>query len=338
MLIVLKPNVTTEEIDHIVDKIKSLKLEPYVSTGVQRTIITVIGDEDVIRELPLEAISGVESVKPILRPFKLVSRDAHPDRTRVKVGDVVIGGDKIVVVAGPCAVEGEKEVIEHAKMVKKAGAKLFRAGAYKPRTSPYAFQGYREQGLKFLAKAREETGLPIVTEVMDPRDVCIVAEYADIMQIGTRNMQNYNLLTEVGKARKPVILKRGMSSTINEFLMAAEYILSQGNKDLILCPRGIRTFEDVTRNTLDAGVVPVLKDWTHLPVVADPSHAMGIKDYVTSAAMAYLAAGADGIMVEAHPSPEDAMSDGQQTIDYDQLVALIDRLGKIARAMDRDIY
>jgi len=338
MLIVLKPNVTTEEIDHIVDKIKSLKLEPYVSTGVQRTIITVIGDEDVIRELPLEAIAGVESVKPILRPFKLVSRDAHPDRTRVKVGDVVIGGDKIVVVAGPCAVEGEKEVIEHAKMVKKAGAKLFRAGAYKPRTSPYAFQGYREQGLKFLAKAREETGLPIVTEVMDPRDVCIVAEYADIMQIGTRNMQNYNLLTEVGKARKPVILKRGMSSTINEFLMAAEYILSQGNKDLILCPRGIRTFEDVTRNTLDAGVVPVLKDWTHLPVVADPSHAMGIKDYVTSAAMAYLAAGADGIMVEAHPSPEDAMSDGQQTIDYDQLVALIDRLGKIARAMDRDIY
>lgn len=338
MLIVLKPNVTTEEIDHIVDKIKSLKMEPFVSTGVHRTIITVIGDEDRIRELPLEAISGVESVKSILRPFKLVSRETHPDRTVVKVGDVEIGGSKVVIIAGPCAVEGEAEVIEHARMVKKAGAKLFRAGAYKPRTSPYAFQGYREKGLKFLAKAREETGLPIVTEVMDPRDVGIVAEYADVLQIGTRNMQNYNLLTEVGKTSKPVILKRGMSATINEFLMSAEYILSQGNKNLILCPRGIRTFEDVTRNTLDAGVIPVIKDWTHLPVVADPSHAMGIKDYVTSAAMAYLAAGADGIMVEAHPNPEDAMSDGQQTIDYNQLVSLIDKLGRISRAMDRDIY
>ena len=338
MLIVLKPNVTPEEIDHIVEKIKSLKMDPYVSTGVQRTIITVIGDEDLIRDLPLEAISGVESVKSILRPFKLVSREAHPDRTIVKVGDVEIGGSKIVVVAGPCAVEGEKEVIEHAKMVKKAGAVIFRAGAYKPRTSPYSFQGFREQGLKFLAKAREETGLPIVTEVLDPRDVGIVAEYADVLQIGTRNMQNFNLLTEAGKSNKPIILKRGMSSTVNEFLMSAEYILSQGNKNLILCPRGIRTFEDVTRNTLDAGVIPIIKDWSHLPVVADPSHAMGIKDYVLAAAMAYLAAGADGIMVEAHPTPEDAMSDGQQTIDYDQLVDLIAKLGKLAHAIDRDIY
>ncbi len=338
MLIVLKPNVTQEEIDHIVEKIKSLKMDPFVSTGVQRTIITVIGDEDLIRDLPLEAISGVESVKSILRPFKLVSRETQPDRTIVKVGNVEIGGSRIVVVAGPCAVEGEREVIEHAIMVKKAGAVLFRAGAYKPRTSPYSFQGFREQGLKFLAKAREETGLPIVTEVLDPRDVGIVAEYADVLQIGTRNMQNFNLLTEVGKSNKPVILKRGMSSTVNEFLMSAEYILSQGNKNLILCPRGIRTFEDVTRNTLDAGVVPIIKDWSHLPVVADPSHAMGIKDYVLPAAMAYLAAGADGIMVEAHPNPEDAMSDGQQTIDYDQLVALIAKLGKLAHALDRDIY
>jgi len=337
MLIVLKPNVTTEEIDHIVEKIKSLKLEPFVSTGVQRTIITIIGDEDVLREQPFEAIAGVESVKPILRPFKLVSRETHPDRTVVKVGNVAIGGAKVVVVAGPCAVEGEREVVEHALMVKKAGASLFRAGAYKPRTSPYSFQGFREKGLKFLVKAREETGLPIVTEVIDPRDVALVAEHADVLQIGTRNMQNFNLLTEVGKSGKPVILKRGMSSTINEFLMSAEYILSQGNKNLILCPRGIRTFEDVTRNTLDAGVIPVIKDWTHLPVVADPSHAMGIKDYVPSAALAYLAAGADGIMVEAHPNPEEAMSDGQQTIDAAQLEDLIGRLGRLARAMDRDI-
>lgn len=335
MLIVLKPDVTKDEIDHIVDKIKSLNLEPHVSTGIQRTIITVMGDEDVIRELPLTAIAGVESVKPILRPFKLVSREAHPDRTIIDVGGVKIGGSKIIVVAGPCAVEGEKEVVEHAIMVKKSGADLFRAGSYKPRTSPYSFQGFGAEGLKYLAAAREETGMPIVTEVMDPRDVELVARYVDVLQIGTRNMQNYNLLKEVGKINKPVLLKRGMSSTVNEFLMSAEYILSQGNKQVILCPRGIRTFEDVTRNTLDAGVVPIIKQWSHLPVVADPSHAMGIKDFVLPAAMAYVAAGADGIMVEAHPNPEDAFSDGQQTIDAQQLVALVDKLGKLAQVIDR---
>jgi 3-deoxy-7-phosphoheptulonate synthase len=223
-------------------------------------------------------------------------------------------------------------------MVKNAGASIFRAGAYKPRTSPYSFQGYESKGLKFLAKAREETGLPVITEVMDPRDVGLVAEYADVLQVGTRNMQNYNLLKEVGKIDKPVMLKRGMSATINDFLMSAEYILSQGNKKLILCPRGIRTFEDVTRNTLDAGVVPIIKDWTHLPVICDPSHAMGIKDYVIPAAMAYVAAGADGVIVEAHPNPEDAMSDGQQTIDFSQLVSLIAKLAKLAKALDKEIY
>lgn len=337
MLIVLKPDVTQEEIDHIVSKIRSLKLEPYVSKGVQRTIITIIGDEDVLREQPFEAIAGVESVKPILRPFKLVSRETHPDRTVVCVGNIEIGSSKIVVIAGPCAVEGEKEVIEHAWMVKKAGAHIFRAGAYKPRTSPYSFQGFGEKGLKYLARVREETGLPVVTEVIDPRDVALVEEYVDMLQIGTRNMQNFNLLKEVGKSKKPVLLKRGMSATINEFLMSAEYILSQGNRNIILCPRGIRTFEDVTRNTLDAGVVPVIKDWSHLPVIADPSHAMGIKSYVPAAAMAYVAAGADGIIVEAHPNPEDAISDGQQTIDGEQLIMLIEKLGKLARSIDRDI-
>jgi len=335
MLIVLKPGVTKDEIDHIVDKIKSLNLDPHVSTGIQRTIITVMGDEDVIRELPLTAIAGVESVKPILKPFKLVSRETHPDRTVIDVGGVKIGGSKIVVIAGPCAVEGEKEVVDHAVMVKNSGADLFRAGSYKPRTSPYSFQGFGPEGLKYLAAAKEATGMPIVTEVMDPRDVELVARYVDVLQIGTRNMQNYNLLKEVGKIDKPVLLKRGMSSTVNEFLMSAEYILSQGNKQVILCPRGIRTFEDVTRNTLDAGVVPIIKQWSHLPVVADPSHAMGIKDFVLPAAMAYVAAGADGIMVEAHPNPEDAFSDGQQTIDAAQLMALVDKLGKLAQVIDR---
>lgn len=338
MIIILKPQVTQDEIDHIVEKIKSLELQPHVSTGQYRTIITVIGDEDIIREQPLEAISGVESVKPVMRPYKLASKETHPDTTVIRVGDVEIGGKNVVLVAGPCSVEGEKEVIEHAKMAKSAGAVIFRAGAYKPRSSPYTFQGFGAEGLKFLAAAREETGLPIVTEVMDPRDVELVAEYADIMQVGTRNMQNFNLLKEVGSVNKPVMLKRGMSAKINEFLMSAEYILSQGNKEVILCPRGIRTFEDITRNTLDAGAVPVLKSLSHLPVVCDPSHAMGLKDHVPAAAMAFLAAGADGIMVEAHPNPEDAFSDGQQTIDFDQLVELREKLGMIARALGRDIY
>ncbi|MCX8124359.1 MAG: 3-deoxy-7-phosphoheptulonate synthase [Spirochaetes bacterium] len=338
MIIVLKPNVTQDEIDHIVGKIKSLNLQPHVSKGQYRTIITVIGDEDIIREQPLEAISGVESVKPILKPYKLASKETHPDRTIIKVGDIEIGGDKIVLVAGPCAVEGEKEIIEHAKMVKQAGASMLRAGAYKPRSSPYTFQGYGALGLKYLAKAKEETGLPIVTEVMDPRDVELVAQYADVLQVGTRNMQNFNLLKELGKIDKPILLKRGMSATINEFLMSAEYILSQGNKKVILCPRGIRTFEDITRNTLDVGAVPVLKDFSHLPVVCDPSHAMGIKDYVISAALAYVAAGADGIMVEAHPNPEEAMSDGQQTINFEQLVELKKKLTSVAMALGRGIY
>lgn len=338
MLIVLKPDVSKEEIDHIVEKIKSLDLEPHVSKGEIRTIIHVVGEEDIIRELPLEAIAGVESVKPILRPFKLVSRETKAKRTVISVRGIEIGSKKIVIIAGPCSVEGEEEVIEHARMVKDAGAVLFRAGAFKPRTSPYSFQGLGEEGLRFLASARQETGLPIVTEVMDPRDVEIVAEYSDIVQIGTRNMQNYNLLKEVGKIDKPVMLKRGMSSHINEFLMSAEYILHHGNSRVILCLRGIRTFENITRNTLDAGAVPVIKDLSHLPIIGDPSHAMGVNDYVPDAAMAYIAAGADGIMVEAHPSPEDAHSDGQQTIDPKTLIDLISRLKRLAKAMDREFY
>jgi 3-deoxy-7-phosphoheptulonate synthase len=336
MLIVLKQNASQKEIDNVVEKIKSLELTPHLSQGQVRTIITVIGDEDKIREQPVAIMPGVDYVKQIMKPYKLASRDAHPENTVVTVGNVKIGGPALVVVAGPCSVEGEKEVIEHAKMVKKAGATLFRAGAFKPRTSPYSFQGFGAKGLEFLAAARAETGLPIVTEVMDPRDVEIVAKYADVIQVGTRNMQNFNLLKEVGKARKPVILKRGMSSTIVEFLMSAEYIMSEGNKEVILCPRGIRTFEDITRNTLDAGSVPVIKDLSHLPVLCDPSHAMGIMKYVPAAAMAFIAAGADGIMIEAHPDPVNAMSDGQQSLDYLGLVNLIGNVARIAPALGRD--
>ena len=255
----------------------------------------------------------------------------------IRVDNVEIGGKKLSSLRAR-APSGEKEVVEHAWMVKNSGAVLFRAGAYKPRTSPYSFQGFGINGLKYLAQAKKETGLPIVTEVMDPRDVKLVAEYADVLQVGTRNMQNFNLLKEVGKIDKPVLLKRGMSATVNEFLMSAEYILSQGNMNVILCPRGIRTFEDIARNTLDAGVVPIIKDLSHLPVIGDPSHAMGIKDYVPAAAMAFVAAGADGVMIEAHPEPENAHSDGQQTIDQQTLVGLIAKLRKLADVLERDLY
>jgi 3-deoxy-7-phosphoheptulonate synthase len=336
MLIVLKQDATQKEIDHIIEKIDSCGLTPHISKGEKITIITVIGDEDKIRELPLVIMPGVDHVKPIMKPYKLVSRDSHPDQTIIKVGDVEIGGRKIVITAGPCSVEGEKQVIEHAKMIKKAGAQLFRAGAFKPRTSPYSFQGFGAKGLEYLSAARAETGLPIVTEVMDVRDVELVAKHADIMQVGTRNMQNFNLLKEVGRANKPVILKRGMSSTIVEFLMSAEYILSEGNKQVILCPRGIRTFEDITRNTLDAGAVPVIKDLSHLPVLCDPSHAMGVAKYVPAAALAFIAAGADGLLLEAHPDPESAASDGQQTLDYYGLVNLIGKVAKIAAVLGRN--
>lgn len=335
MLIVLKQNASENEIAQVINKIKSLDLTPHISQGQSRTIITVIGDEDKIREQPLVVMPGVDYVKPIMKPYKLVSREAHPGNTVIKVGDAEIGGTALTVVAGPCSVEGEKEVIEHAKMAKKAGATLFRAGAFKPRTSPYAFQGFGEKGLVYLAAARAETGLPIVTEVMDTRDVEIVAEYADVLQVGTRNMQNFNLLKEVGRVKKPVILKRGMCSKIVELLMSAEYIMSEGNNNVILCPRGIRTFEDITRNTLDAGVVPVLKDLSHLPVLCDPSHAMGITKYVPAAAMAFLAAGADGIMIEAHPDPVNAMSDGQQSLDYYGLLNLIGSVARLAPAIGR---
>ncbi|MFC1576128.1 3-deoxy-7-phosphoheptulonate synthase [Candidatus Omnitrophota bacterium] len=338
MIIVLKPGATQAEIDHIVAKVKKLKLEPWVSKGVERTIIGVIGSEDALRLAPLEVFPGVEKVMPILKPYKLVSRDFKKESSIIDLGGgVKIGGKEIVVMAGPCSVEKEDLLIDIAKEVKAGGAKVLRGGAFKPRTSPYSFQGLGEKGLKFLKEAKDATGLLIVTELMDLRNLALVEKYADIIQIGARNMQNFDLLKEVGRSKKPVLLKRGMSNTIMEFLMSAEYILAEGNFNVILCERGIRTFEDTTRFTLDISAVPVVKSLTHLPCIVDPSHATGKWGLVGPCAKASVAAGADGLMIEVHPSPEDAFSDGNQSLYPEKFSALMKELGKVAKAVDRTI-
>jgi 3-deoxy-7-phosphoheptulonate synthase len=279
----------------------------------------------------------VESVTPILQPFKLASREVRRDNTQVRVGDVVVGGRTIVVMAGPCSVESRLQLLDVAAHVKAAGARVLRGGAFKPRTSPYAFQGLELEGLKLLAEARRETGLPVITEVMEPERVDVVAEYSDILQIGARNVQNFSLLRRVAEAGKPVLLKRGMSTTIQEWLLSAEYVLSGGNPNVILCERGIRTFETATRFTLDLNAVPVLKRLTHLPVVVDPSHGTGHWEYVEPMAMAGVAAGADGLLIEVHPRPEEALSDGPQSLKPDRFAALMTRLRKVTRALDRDL-
>lgn len=338
MIIVMQPGAAKRDIKHLVDKIKKLGLRPWVSTGVERTIVGVIGEEDVIRIQPLEAFPGVEKVLPILKPYKLASRDFKKENSVIDVGGgVKIGGKKLVVMAGPCSVENEKLLIEIAKKVKGSGATVLRGGAFKPRTSPYAFQGLGLKGLKFLAHAKRETGLPIVTEVMDTRDVDAVAKYADIFQVGARNMQNFNLLKEVGKTKKPVLLKRGMSSTIKELLMSAEYVLSEGNFNVILCERGIRTFEDATRFTLDINAVPVVKGLSHLPIIVDPSHATGKWGLVEPCAKAGIAAGADGLIIEVHPKPEEAMSDGEQSLVPENFEHLMGEVGRVAEAVGREI-
>ncbi|MBN2190574.1 MAG: 3-deoxy-7-phosphoheptulonate synthase [Candidatus Aureabacteria bacterium] len=337
MIIVLKPGITKEQKTHIVEKIKELKLTPMVSEGKERTIIGVIGDEDIIRNTPLEAFSGVEKVMPILKPYKLVSKEFKPDGTVINVKGVEIGGNLEAIMAGPCSIENEKMIIETAEHIKKAGAHILRGGAFKPRTSPYSFQGLGEKGLKFMAKAGKITGLPIVTEVMDTRDVRLVEEYSDIIQIGARNMQNFHLLKEVGLCKKPVLLKRGLSSTIKEFLMSAEYILAGGNKDVILCERGIRTFEDMTRNTLDLSAVPLIKELSHLPVIVDPSHATGKRSLVLPMSKAAIAAGADGLMIEVHPDPERAVSDGAQSLNFAEFSRLIEDIGVIVKASGRKL-
>lgn len=332
MIIVLKQGTTEEQKKHIVGKIKELNLRPMVSEGKERTIIGVIGDEEVIGNISIEAFQGVEKVIPILKPYKLVSREFKPDNTVIKVGNVEIGSDTLIVMAGPCSVENEKMIIETAKAVKEAGAHILRGGAFKPRTSPYSFQGLGEKGLKFMAKAREETGLPVVTEVMDTRDVSLVEKYTDIIQVGARNMQNFQLLKEVGLCKKPVFLKRGSGSTVKELFMSAEYILSSGNNQVILCERGIRTFEDATRNTLDLSAVPLIKELSHLPVVIDPSHATGKRSLVLSMSKAAVASGADGLMIEVHPYPEKAVSDGAQSLVFEEFKSLMENIKPFVKA------
>ncbi|HEY3347442.1 MAG TPA: 3-deoxy-7-phosphoheptulonate synthase [Nitrospirota bacterium] len=335
MIIVLKPGTTPKQINNIEKKLMEHGVRVHISEGTERTIIGAIGDESVIAELPLVAMPGVEKVMPILKPYKLVSREFRKENTIVKVGKEKIGGKKLCFMAGPCAVESRKRMLSIAEDVKKGGANFIRGGAFKPRTSPYSFQGMGEEGLKLLAEAREKTGMPVVTELMDPRDTDLIVQYADIIQIGARNMQNFSLLKEVGMTRTPVLLKRGLSATIKEFLMSAEYIMSQGNHNVIFCERGIRTFETYTRNTLDLSAVPVLKKESHLPVIVDPSHGVGIREFVAPMALAAIACGADGLMLEVHSNPEEAVSDGEQSLRPAAFTQLMKDLLPIAKAVGR---
>jgi len=335
MIIVLRPDATKEQVDHIVERIKSLGLSVHISKGKERTILGAIGDESVLEGQPLEVLPGVEKVMPILKPYKVVSREFKGEDTVIYVNGIKIGGKQIQIIAGPCSIETRKLLFDAANKVKKAGARFLRGGAFKPRTSPYAFQGLGEEGLRYLADARKKTGMPVVTELMDPRDIGIVYEHTDIIQIGARNMQNFRLLTEVGRLDKPVLLKRGLSATIKEFLMSAEYIAAEGNHKIILCERGIRTFETAVRNTLDLSAVPVLKEETHLPVIVDPSHAVGRWDFVAPLAKAAIAVGADGLMIEVHSDPENALCDGAQSLRPDKFAVLMKDLKKIAAAVGR---
>jgi len=337
MIIVLRPDATKKDIDHIIAKVKKLGLKTMVSRGVERTIIGVIGEEDILRMQPLEAFPGVEKVMPILKPYKLVSREFKCEDTVVDVDGIKVGARRIIVMAGPCSVENFKDLLNIGKKVHASGALMLRGGAFKPRTSPYSFQGLGEEGLKHLRDVKRATGLKIVTEVMDTRDVEMVERYADILQIGARNMQNFNLLKEVGLSKKPVLLKRGISATIKEFLMSAEYVLSNGNFNCILCERGIRTFEDSTRFTLDLSAVPVIKKLSHLPVIVDPSHGTGKWDLIAPMSMAAVAAGADGLIIEVHQNPEESYSDGAQALLPKKFGAMMKELRPVAKAVGREI-
>ena len=329
MIIVMKPGATKAEFNHVIEKIKEYGFQAHPIVGTERTVIGCVGDERSKTQLQsLEVAPGVESVMPILKPFKLASREMRKEKTVVKVGKYSIGGLQFVVMAGPCSVETREQILKSAEVVKKAGAQVLRGGAFKPRTSPYSFQGLEEEGLKLLAEAREKTGMPFVTEVITPTDVTLVAEYADMLQIGARNMQNYALLKEVGRIKKPVLLKRGMSNTLKELLMSAEYIMSQGNYNVVLCERGIRTFEDYTRNTCDLSAVPALKELSHLPVIVDPSHGTGVRSLIAPLSKAAVAVGADGLIIEVHPNPEEAYSDGAQSLMPKQFEKLMEEVKK----------
>ncbi len=339
MIVVMKNAASAEDIDKVVSAIRELGYKAQPIEGVLHTVIGVVGDDrnKALHQESLALLSGVEKVVPILQPYKLASREIKDQTSEISVADVTVGGKEICVIAGPCSVESEEQIMTIARAVKAAGASMLRGGAFKPRTSPYSFQGLGEEGLKLMLQAKKETGLLLVTEIMDANDIEKLDRYADMLQIGARNSQNYSLLKILGKSTKPVLLKRGLSTTIEEFLMCAEYILSEGNPNVILCERGIRTFETATRNTFDLNAIPVLKQKTHLPVVADPSHGTGYWNYVTPMALAAVAAGADGLMVEVHNEPEKALSDGGQSLKPKRFDDLMKRTALVAKAVGRSL-
>lgn len=330
MIIRMENGASKERVNAVVETAHSLGLKTHLANDGEATIIGLIGDTRHIDVNLLHRLAGVEDVVRVSRPFKMASREFHPENSIVHVGSVQVGGVEPVVIAGPCSVESREQILEAAHQVKAAGAQLLRGGAFKPRSSPYSFQGLQEEGLKLLAEAREATGLGIVSEVMDPVNLPMVAEYVDVLQIGARNMQNFHLLKELGKVNKPILLKRGLSATIEEWLMSAEYILSAGNPNVILCERGIRTFENYTRNTLDLNAVPVVKDLSHLPVIVDPSHGIGVRRYVPAMSLAAIAAGADGLIIEVHPNPEQAVSDGQQSLNPAEFEMMMTKVNILA--------
>ena len=340
MIVIMKYGANESEITRVIDRIEELGFKPHVSRGEERTILGVVGVIDQSRDQvgeQLRALPEVERVEYVLQPFKLVARQARRDTTRIKVGSLELGGPKLQVIAGPCSVEDESQMLETAEAIKAAGATLLRGGAFKPSTSPYSFRGLKEDGLKLLAKARDEFDLPIVTEVMDTADVALVAEYADILQIGARNAQNYALLEKVGEVEKPVLLKRGFAETYMEWLQSAEYIAAAGNPNILLCERGIRTFETYTRNTFDVSAFPSLRELTHLPLVADPSHATGKRSLVAACALAAIAAGADVLEVEVHPNPETALKDGAQSLNFAEFERLMSQIPPVAQAVGRTL-
>ncbi len=339
MIIVMKRNATKAQIDLVMKWVESVGYRSHPSHGIERTIIGVVGDDrDKAHLKHAESLSGVESTMPILKPYKLASREAKEGNTTIRIKDIEIGGPQFIVMAGPCSIESEEQLMESAYIVKKGGGNILRGGAFKPRTSPYSFQGMEEEGLKLLQKAGEAVDIPVITEVLNTSDVDLVEEYADILQIGARNVQNFALLKKVGGAGKPVMLKRGLMTTIEELLMSAEYIISSGNDNVILCERGIRTFETATRNTLDISAVPVLKELTHLPVIIDPSHASGHWKYIIPLSRAAVAVGADGIMVEVHPEPEKAFSDGMQSLKPANFYQLMEEVKILEKTMRTNIY
>ena len=337
MIVVMKTGCSQDEIKRVANRIEVVGLKAHISQGIEHTVIGVLGQAFPELRDTLELLPGVEQVIPVTKPYKLASREFHPQDTIVELNGVTIGGNEIVVMAGPCAIESEEQLFATAQAVKAAGATVLRGGAFKPRTSPYQFRGLGESGLKILAQAGKETQMPIITEVMSPDHVDLVAKYADILQIGARNMQNFVLLDEVGKTKKPVLLKRGLSSNIQEWLLAAEYILVQGNEQVILCERGIRTFESYTRNTMDVSAIPIIEKVSHLPIIADPSHATGKWYLVPPLALAAVAAGADGLLIEVHPNPDLALADGPQSLTFDNFRLLMSQLLPIAEARNRKL-